>query len=107
MPSPEQIAWAKFRVTTMIACAVAIASVLIYLLLGGAEFLQPAFTVHTYLIDLAGLEKRNPVRFDGIRVGKVTATKLTNSPDPQKVVRVHTSILPRHPRPFPAYSTAT
>jgi phospholipid/cholesterol/gamma-HCH transport system substrate-binding protein len=106
MPSPEQIAWAKFRVTTMVACAVAIASVLIYLLLGGAEFLQPAFTVHTYLIDLAGLEKRNPVRFDGIRVGKVTATALSNSADPQKVVRVDMSIVRRYARSIPEDSTA-
>jgi len=106
MPSPEQIAWAKLRVTSMIACAVAIASVLIYLLLGGAEFLQPAFTVHTYLIDLAGLEKRNPVRFDGIRVGKVTATALSHSADPQKVVRVDMSIVRRYARSIPEDSTA-
>ncbi len=90
----------------MIACAVAIASVLIYLLLGGAEFLQPAFTVHTYLIDLAGLEKRNPVRFDGIRVGKVTATALSHSADPQKVVRVDMSIVRRYARSIPEDSTA-
>ena len=106
MPSPEQIGWAKFRVTTMIACAVAIASVLVYLLLGGAEFLQPALTVHTYLIDLSGLEKRNPVRFDGIRVGTVTATALSNSADPQKVVRVDMSIVRRYARSIPEDSTA-
>jgi phospholipid/cholesterol/gamma-HCH transport system substrate-binding protein len=106
MPSPEQIAWAKFRVISMIVCASAIASVLVYLLLGGAEFLQPAFTVHTYLIDLAGLEKRNPVRFDGIRVGKVTATELSHSADPQKVVRVDMSIVRRYARSIPADSTA-
>src|SRR5258708_28711908 len=105
MPSPEQIAWAKFRVTTMIACAGAIASVLIYLLLGGAEFLQPAFTVHTYLIDLAGLEKRNPVRFDGIPVGKVTPPTLSNSADPQKVVRRDMSIGRPPARSLPARSS--
>jgi len=106
MPSPEQIAWAKFRVTAMIACAVAIASVLVYLRLGGAEFLQPALTVHTYLIDLSGLEKGNPVRFNGIRVGKVTATALSHSPDPQKVVRVDMLIVRRYAKSIPADSTA-
>ena len=106
MPSAEQIAWAKVRVTTMIACAVTIASVLVYLLLGGAEFLQPAFTVHTYLIDLSGVEKGNPVRFNGIRVGKVTATALSHSPDPQKVVRVDMLIVRRYARSIPEDSTA-
>src|SRR5260370_7553887 len=98
MPSPEQIAWAKFRVIAMIVCVVAIASVLIYLLLGGAEFLQPALTVHTYLVDLSGLGKRNAVRFNGIRVGKVTAAALTHSTDPKKVVRVDMPIT----RPYPS-----
>jgi len=106
MPSPEQIAWAKVRVTTMIACAVAIASVLVYLLLGGAEFRQPALTIHTYFIDLSGLEKGNPVRFNGIRVGKVTATALSHSPDPQKVVRVDMLIVRRYARSIPQDSTA-
>ena len=106
MPSAEQIAWAKVRVTAMIACAVAIASVLVYLLLGGAEFLQPALTIHTYLIDLSGLEKGNPVRFNGIRVGKVTATALSHSPDPQKVIRVDMLIVRRYARSIPEDSTA-
>jgi len=106
MPSVEQIAWAKFRVITMIVCAVAIAAVLVYLLLGGAEFLQPALTVHTYLVDLSGLEKRNAVRFNGIRVGKVTATALAHSTDPRKVVRVDMSIVRRYARSIPADSTA-
>jgi len=105
MPSAEQIAWAKVRVTAMIACAVSIASVLVYLLLGGAEFLQPALTIHTYLIDLSGLEKGNPVRFNGIRVGKVTATALSHSTDPQKVVRVDMSIVQRYARSIPEDST--
>lgn len=106
MPTAAEVNWAKFRVTTMIACAVAIASVLVYLLLGGAEFLQPALTVHTYLIDLSGLEKGNPVRFNGIRVGKVTAAALSHSTDPQKVIRVDMLIVQRYGRSIPEDSTA-
>jgi phospholipid/cholesterol/gamma-HCH transport system substrate-binding protein len=106
MPTAAQVAWAKVRVTTMIACAIAIASVLVYLLLGGAEFLQPALTIHTSLIDLSGLEKGNPVRFNGIRVGKVTATALSHSTDPQEVVRVDMSIVRRYARSIPEDSTA-
>jgi len=90
----------------MIACALTIAGVLVYLLLGGAEFLQPNFTVHTYLIDLSGLEKGNAVRFDGIRVGKLTATALSHSADPQKVVRVDMLIMRRYMTSIPEDSTA-
>ena len=76
----------------MIACAVAIASVLVFLLLGGSEFLQPSAEIHAYLGDLAGLAKASPVRFNGIRVGAVTRTELSHLKDPQKVVRVDMSV---------------
>jgi hypothetical protein len=92
MPSPEHVAWAKLRVGAMIACAVAIASVLVFLLLGGSEFLQPSAEIHAYLGDLAGLAKASPVRFNGIRVGAVTRTELSHLKDPQKVVRVDMSV---------------
>jgi len=92
MPSREHVAWAKFRVGAMIACAVIIASVLVFLLLGGSEFLQPSAEIHAYLGDLSGLTKGSPVRFNGIRVGAVTRTDLSHLKDPQKVVRVDMSI---------------
>jgi phospholipid/cholesterol/gamma-HCH transport system substrate-binding protein len=76
----------------MIACAVTIASVLVFLLLGGSEFLQPSVSLHAYLGDLSGLTKGSPVRFNGIRVGAVTRTELSHLKDPQRVVRVEMSI---------------
>ena len=79
----------------MILCAVGIASVLVFLLLGGSEFLQPAVSIHSYLGDLSGLTKKSPVRFNGIRVGEVTSTELSHLKDPLKVVRVNMSIV-RH-----------
>src|SRR6266852_3038570 len=93
MPSAAHVAWAKFRVAAMIGCAVGIASVLVYLLLGGSEFLQPAATIHTYMIDLSGLAKGSPVQFNGIRVGAVVRAELSHLPDPQKVVQVDMSIV--------------
>jgi phospholipid/cholesterol/gamma-HCH transport system substrate-binding protein len=89
----------------MIGCAVGIASVLIYLLLGGLEFLQTAVTVHTYMVDLSGLTKGSPVRFNGIRVGEVTRTQLSHLPDPQKVVRVDMSIMQHFLPSIPEDST--
>ncbi len=105
MPSAAQVAWAKLRVITMIGCALGIASVLIYLLLGGAEFLQPAFTIHAYMSDLQGLEKNAAGRFNGIRVGKLTATALSHLPDPQKAVRVDMSVVQGYARGIPEDST--
>jgi phospholipid/cholesterol/gamma-HCH transport system substrate-binding protein len=89
----------------MIVCALSIASVLVYLLLGGAEFLQPKVPMHTYLTDLSGLEKEAPVRFNGVRVGAVTHTELSHLKDPQKVVRIDMSIVQHFLRDIPQDST--
>lgn len=105
MPSAAHVAWAKFRVSTMIGCAVGILSVLVYLLLGGAEFLQPSASTHTYLVDLSGLAKGSQVRFNGVRVGKVTGTELSHLKDPKKVVRIDMSIQQDFLRAIPQDST--
>ena len=105
MPSAAHVAWAKFRVAAMIGCAIGIASVLIYLLLGGSEFLQPAVTVHTYMVDLSGLVKGSPARFNGIRVGEVIRTELSHLPDPNKVVRVDISVVQHFLQSIPEDST--
>ena len=105
MPSAAQVAWARFRVITMIGCAVGILCVLVYLLLGGSEFLQPSVSVHTYLVDLSGLAKGSPVRFNGIRVGTVTATELSHLKDPKKIVSVDMSIVEHFLRAIPDDST--
>jgi len=105
MPSPAHVAWAKFRVSIMIGCAVGIVSVLVYLLAGGQEFLQPSVTVHAYLADLSGLVKGSPVRFNGIRVGEVTGAELSHLKYPKKVVRVDMSITQHFLRAIPEDST--
>jgi len=105
MPSAAQVAWAKFRVAAMIGCATGILAVLIYLLLGGAELFQPSATVHTYMIDLSGLEKGAPVRFNGVRAGEVTQIALSGLKDPQKVVRIDMKITDQFLRSIPEDST--
>ena len=105
MPSAAHVAWAKFRVAAMIGCAVGILAVVIYLLLGGSDALEPTVTVRTYMIDLQGLAKGAPVRFNGIRVGEVTATSLSHVPDPQKVVRVDMKMMRKFLPAIPEDST--
>lgn len=105
MPSARQVSFAKFRIAIMIGCAIGILSVLVYLLLGGAEFYQPRATVRTYMEDLDGLEKNSPVQFNGIRVGKVTSFRLSRQKDPHKVVRVEMSIIHHYLAAIPEDST--
>jgi len=89
----------------MIGCAVGILCVVIYLLSGGSEFLQPAVTIETYMTDLSGLARGSPVRFNGIKVGEVTSTQFSNLKDPQKVVKVDMSIIQRYLNAIPEDST--
>jgi phospholipid/cholesterol/gamma-HCH transport system substrate-binding protein len=105
MPSARQVTFAKFRVTVMIGSAIGILWVLVYLLLGGSEFYQPAVTVRTYMEDLGGLVKGSVVQFNGIRVGKVTSFGLSRLKDPHKVVRVDMSIIQHFLPAIPEDST--
>ena len=105
MPSPEEVAWAKFRVGAMIACAAGILSVLVYLLMGGADAFQPSAGVYAYLKDLAGVEKNSAVQFNGIHVGEVSKVALSGLRDPNKAVRIDLMIENRYLDAIPADST--
>jgi phospholipid/cholesterol/gamma-HCH transport system substrate-binding protein len=105
MPSPEEVAWAKFRVGAMIACAMGILAVLVYLLMGGADAFQPSANVYAYLKDLAGLEKSSAVQFNGIHVGEVSKVTLSGLKDPNKAVRIDLAIENRYLDAIPADST--
>lgn len=106
MPSPEEIAWAKFRVGAMIGCALGILGVVVFLLMGGTDAFQPSAHVYVYLKDLAGLEKNFAVQFNGIHVGEVSNFALSGLKDPNKVVRVDLVIRNRYLDAIPADSTA-
>ena len=105
MPSAQQVAWAKTRVAAMVGSALAILSAMVYLLIGGSDAFRPADHVYTHMVDLQGLAKGSPVRFNGIHVGEVTSVKLSHLADPQKVVEVEMSILDRYIKSIPQDST--
>lgn len=105
MPSPEEVAWAKFRVAAMIGCAIGILSVLVYLLLGGADAFRPSVNVHAYLKDVSGIGKKSVVQFNGIHVGEVSGVALSGLKDPNKVVRVDMAIISRFLGAIPEDST--
>jgi len=105
MPSPEEITWAKFRVGAMIACAMGILGVLVYLLMGGADAFQPSASVYAYLKDLAGVERGSAVQFNGIHVGEVANATLSGLKDPNKAVRIDLTIENRYLEAIPLDST--
>jgi phospholipid/cholesterol/gamma-HCH transport system substrate-binding protein len=105
MPSAAHVALAKFRVATMIVCSTGILSVLVYLLLGGADAFQSAVTVHGYMPDLGGLGKKSAIQFNGIHVGEVADTALSGLKDPKKIVRIEMSIMRQYLKFIPEDST--
>ncbi|PYT24621.1 MAG: hypothetical protein DMG57_28405 [Acidobacteria bacterium] len=107
MPSAQQVAWAKTRVAAMVGSALAILSAMVYVLVGGSDFFRPSEPVRTHMVDLQGLAKGSPIRFNGIRVGEVKAVRLSHLNDPQKVVEVDMSILDRYISSIPEDSTVT
>jgi phospholipid/cholesterol/gamma-HCH transport system substrate-binding protein len=87
MPSAQHVHWAKFRVSAVSLAAVAILSVLVYLLTGGT-LLEQKTAVYLYIPDATGLEPGSPVRVDGISVGKVRSVSLSGSNEPNRIVKV-------------------
>jgi phospholipid/cholesterol/gamma-HCH transport system substrate-binding protein len=105
MPSAEHVAWAKFRVATLIGCALGILGVLFYLLLGGADAFQSSVIVYGYMQDLGGLENKSAVQFNGIKVGEVAHSALSGLKEPRKTIRIDMAIKNEYLRFIPEDST--
>jgi phospholipid/cholesterol/gamma-HCH transport system substrate-binding protein len=105
MPTPRQVTWAKFRVAMAVLAAVAIFSVLVYLLTGGT-LLTPKATVFTYIPDATALGTASPVRVNGVDVGRVQKVALSGSNQPNRVIRVTMEIEEEHLPDIPVDSFA-
>ena len=87
MPTARQVSWAKVRITAVAVAAIAILSVLVYLLSGGTLFEQKS-TLFLYVPDATGLSPGSVVRVYGVEVGKVKSISLSGSSQPNRAVRV-------------------
>ena len=105
MPSPRQIQWAKIRVGVAITAALAIISVLFYLLTGGT-ILTPKVTLYTYVNDATGLAADSGVQVQGVDVGAVTNVALSGSNQPNRVIRVTMTVQREHLSDIPRDSFA-
>jgi phospholipid/cholesterol/gamma-HCH transport system substrate-binding protein len=105
MPTASQVNWAKFRVFNLALVALAILSVIFYLLTGGT-LLQEKTTLYLYIPDATGLTADAPVRVDGIDVGKVSKVDFSGFTQPDRIVRVSMTVQRQWLRSIPIDSWA-
>jgi phospholipid/cholesterol/gamma-HCH transport system substrate-binding protein len=91
MPSPQKLRWAKLRIFVVAISAIAVLSVLIYLLSGGT-WLKPKAYLTTSIPDSTGLEPGADVLLNGVKIGRVASVRLTRSKDRNRVVEVRLKI---------------
>jgi len=91
MPNPHRLRWAKIRITIVAVSAIAVLSVLTYLLSGGT-WLKAKVNVTTYIPDSTGLEPDADVLLNGVKIGLVASVHLSPSKDPNRVVAVRMKI---------------
>ena len=95
----------RLRVAALILSAVAVSTVLIYLLVGGGtDLFARRTTLTTYMPDATGITKDSEVRLSGIRIGKVVSIELSGSLDPRRAVRAEMRVLARYLRGIPGDS---
>jgi MlaD protein len=101
MPSARQVSWAKTRVFVVAVTALAILSVLIYLLSGGI-LLEEKSALFLYVPDATGLSTASQVRVNGVDVGKVKSISLSGSNQPNRVVRLTLTVERQYMAAIPA-----
>src|SRR5258708_38393378 len=88
MGTPQRISLSKLRVGIMATLAMIIAGTLIFLLTGKGNLFQRTFEAVTFMDDSSGMSEGAPVRLNGIPAGSIDRLELSNSKDPQRVVRI-------------------
>ena len=88
MPVSAKTRWSQLRVGVMGIFALAILSVLIFLISGSQSLFKSYTEIYTYLDDSAAIAESAPVRLNGILIGKVGKVELSGTNTPGHVVRV-------------------
>jgi ABC-type transporter Mla subunit MlaD len=92
----------RTRVFTLVAAAVALSFVLMYLLVGGGtDLFARRTTLTTYMPDAAGITEDAEVRLSGIRIGVVQSVELSGRLDPRRAVRTEMRVLTRYLKGIP------
>jgi phospholipid/cholesterol/gamma-HCH transport system substrate-binding protein len=108
MPAANKARWAQLKVGVMAIFALLILTVLIFLMTGTNPLFRSYSEVFTYLDDSSAMaEGATPVRLNGILIGKVKTIRLSNLPDPNKIIKITLSIDNDYMREVPVDSTVT
>lgn len=92
MPSRAELKWSQVKVGLVVAIAIAILLVIIFLMTGKAAFSGKLHIV-TYVNDAAGLQRGAMVSLAGVNIGNVTAVELSpHPPNPLKPVRIDMAV---------------
>src|SRR5208282_1209635 len=107
MPVQTRAKWARLRVGILSIAAMAILTVLIFLITGHVNIFESNAHIYTYMADAAALTTGAPVNLDGIPVGKVEAITLSGSKDPARLVRIEMQMPEHELRDIPSDSIAS
>lgn len=92
MAVESKVKWARLKVGLLSLVAMAIVTVLIFLITGNTNPFESKSHIFTYMNDAAALAQGAPVNLNGIQVGKVKTIILSGSNDPRRVVRIDMEI---------------
>jgi phospholipid/cholesterol/gamma-HCH transport system substrate-binding protein len=73
MPRTRSLAWSELKIGLLALTALAITTMLIFLLSGEGGFFWERYSIKTVFTDVTGLKPGAPVRVAGVEIGSVTA----------------------------------
>jgi phospholipid/cholesterol/gamma-HCH transport system substrate-binding protein len=88
MPSAKKVRWAQLKVGLLAISALALISVLVFLMTGDRKFFGEKATVYTYLDDAAAIDPGSPVRLNGILIGSIQDVQLSGESARNRIIRL-------------------
>lgn len=107
MPQQSKAKWAALKVGVLAMAAMAIVTVLVFLITGHANPFASKSNVFTYVSDSASLAEGAPVSLNGIPIGKVKSIILSGSKEPGRTVRIDLEIPAKSLKLIPSDSVAS
>ena len=104
MPDARKVRWSQLKVGIVGLCGFVILFVLVFLLTQSKGFLHSTATLYTYMDDASGITDGTPVRLNGILVGALDKVTLTNSNDPNRVVKFDMQVRSEYLKDIPVDS---
>jgi phospholipid/cholesterol/gamma-HCH transport system substrate-binding protein len=88
MPQRKELTWSQLRVGLMVAIALIILVVGIFLVSGRVGFFTSRYTLRAYFPEAQGLQEGAAVQLAGVPVGNVSGIRLSPYKEPKRAVQV-------------------